>query len=442
MKIHFGTDGIRGRANENLTVDMAYRIGQYVGKTFVGGKILIGKDTRLSSSMLEAALSAGLAACGCNAYQLSVCSTPALVYLVRNEDFDGGIMITASHNPYHDNGIKIISSEGSKIKAEFEQEIEDYIYSDRQLELAIGQNIGTINDYRSGLNDYYDHLYKEFPLDLSDYKIIIDCANGSSTVTAPVVFKHLNAQLTVTNNTPDGYNINKDCGSTHINKLVELVKAGNYDVGFAYDGDADRVIAVAGDGAIVDGDKIIYSCAKYLNSKGQLNGGKVVTTVMANLGLFKKLEEEKIGYEKTQVGDKYVYQCMQENGYVLGGEQSGHIIFSQYATTGDGLLTSLMLLKVMSDTKKSLNELTDALIIYPQILINVEVKDKEACLKDQRLLDKCDEVQKILKDNGRVLVRVSGTEPLVRVMLEAQSEEICKKYAEEIVEVVKKINND
>ena len=340
MRIHFGTDGIRGRANENLTVDMAYKIGQYVGKTYKGGKILIGKDTRLSSSMLEAALSAGLSACGCNVYQLDVCSTPALVYLVRNEDFDGGIMITASHNPYYDNGIKIISSEGSKINAEFEQEIEDYMYSDKQLTLAIGQDIGTINDYRNGLNDYYQHLYKEFPLDLSSYKIIIDCANGSSCVSAPVVFEHLNAQLTVSNNNPDGYNINKDCGSTHIDKLVNIVKEGNYDVGFAYDGDADRVIAVASDGQIVDGDKIIYSCGKYLASKGQLDGGKVVTTVMANLGLFKKLDEEKIGYEKTQVGDKYVYQCMQSNGYVLGGEQSGHIIFSQYATTGDGLLTS------------------------------------------------------------------------------------------------------
>ena len=442
MRIHFGTDGIRGRANENLTVDMAYKIGQYVGKTFKGGKILIGKDTRLSSSMLEAALSAGLSACGCNVYQLDVCSTPALVYLVRNEDFDGGIMITASHNPYYDNGIKIISSEGSKINAEFEQEIEDYMYSDKQLTLAIGQDIGTINDYRNGLNDYYQHLYKEFPLDLSSYKIIIDCANGSSCVSAPVVFEHLNAQLTVSNNNPDGYNINKDCGSTHIDKLVNIVKEGNYDVGFAYDGDADRVIAVASDGQIVDGDKIIYSCGKYLASKGQLDGGKVVTTVMANLGLFKKLDEEKIGYEKTQVGDKYVYQCMQSNGYVLGGEQSGHIIFSQYATTGDGLLTSLMLLKLMSEAKKTLNQLTDDLIIYPQILINVEVKDKEACLKDQRLLDKCQQVQDILKDDGRVLVRVSGTEPLVRVMLEAQSEEICKKYADEIVEVVKKINED
>lgn len=441
MKIHFGTDGIRGRANENLTVDMAFKIGQYLGKTFVGGKILIGKDTRLSSSMLEAALSSGLSSCGCNAYQLGVCSTPSLVYLVKNEDFDGGIMITASHNPYYDNGIKIISSDGCKMDASFEKEIEDYIYSGEHLPLAIGQNIGQVKDFHQGLDDYYKHLFEEFPLDLSNYKIIIDCANGSSTVTAPVVFEKMNAQLTITSNQPDGYNINRDCGSTHIDKLVEIVKNGNYDVGFAYDGDADRVIAVASDGKIVDGDKIIYCCGKYLSDRGLLNNGKVVTTVMANLGLFKKLEEENIGYEKTQVGDKYVYQCMCQNGYVLGGEQSGHIIFSQYASTGDGVLTSLMLLKVMSETGKSLNELTDDLFIYPQILINVEVKNKEECLKNPELLQKCKEVEDILKGNGRVLVRASGTESLVRVMIEAQSEELCKKYADEIVETVKEINN-
>lgn len=441
MRIHFGTDGIRGRANENLTVDMAFKIGQYLGKTFVGGKILIGKDTRLSSSMLEAALSSGLSSCGCNAYQLGVCSTPSLVYLVKNDDFDGGIMITASHNPYYDNGIKIISSDGCKMDAAFEKEIEDYIYSDEHLPLAIGQDIGQVKDFHKGLDDYYKHLFEEFPLDLTNYKIIIDCANGSSTVTAPVVFEKMNAQLTITSNQPDGYNINKDCGSTHINKLAEIVKNGNYDIGFAYDGDADRVIAVASDGQIVDGDKIIYCCAKYLSQRGLLNNGKVVTTVMANLGLFKKLDEENIGYEKTQVGDKYVYQCMCQNGYVLGGEQSGHIIFSQYASTGDGVLTSLMLLKVMFETGKSLNELTDDLFIYPQILINVEVKNKEECLKNPILLQKYKEVEDLLKDNGRVLVRASGTESLVRVMIEAQSEELCKKYAEEIVETVKKINN-
>lgn len=440
MKIHFGTDGIRGRANENLTVDMAFKIGQYLGKTFVGGKILIGKDTRLSSSMLEAALSSGLSSCGCNAYQLGVCSTPSLVYLVKNEDFDGGIMITASHNPYYDNGIKIISSDGCKMDAAFEKEIEDYIYSDEHLPLAIGQDIGQVKDFHKGLDDYYKHLFEEFPLNLSNYKIIIDCANGSSTVTAPVVFKKMNAQLTITSNQPDGYNINRDCGSTHIDKLAEIVKKGNYDIGFAYDGDADRVIAVASDGQIVDGDKIIYCCGKYLSQRGLLNNGKVVTTVMANLGLFKKLNEENIGYEKTQVGDKYVYQCMCQNGYVLGGEQSGHIIFSQYASTGDGLLTSLMLLKVMLETGKSLNELTDDLFIYPQILINVEVKNKEECLKNPKLLQKCKEVEDLLKDNGRVLVRASGTESLVRVMIEAQSEELCKKYAEEIVDTVKEIN--
>lgn len=440
MQAHFGTDGIRGRANENLTVDMAYRIGQFLSSMKKKQKILIGRDTRLSSGMLQAALASGITACGSDAYLLEVCSTPSLVYLVRNEKFDFGIMITASHNPFYDNGIKIISSSGSKIDSQLEEKIEDYIYSDQQLPLAISNDIGKLVNYHQGLQIYYDYLYKEFPMDLSDFSIIVDCANGSTSEIAPIVFKHFNSKLTVIDNQPDGLNINKDCGSTHIERLAEIVKKGNYDVGFGYDGDGDRVIAVAKDGQIVDGDKILYCCGKYLKDKGQLRNGKIVTTVMANLGLFKKLDEYGIGYEKTAVGDKYVYKCMMENGYVVGGEQSGHIIFSDHATTGDGLLTSLVLLSIMIETKKSLNQLTDDLFVYPQVLINVNVKDKNTVLSDERLKEISQQVQEQLSDNGRVLVRASGTESLIRVMIEADSKANCQKYAEMIVDVVKQID--
>lgn len=437
MRIHFGTDGIRGRANENLSVDMAYKIGQYLGYKSSGGNILIGRDTRLSGSMFASALSAGITALGSSAYQLDVCSTPELIYLTRHGDFAYGIMITASHNPFHDNGIKIISSEGLKIDAALEEEIEDYIYTDQQLPFAYGDKIGQVYDYKEGLQNYLRYLRQEFPTDLSGCRLLIDCANGSATVTAFQLLSSLNAQVQVLSNTPDGLNINRDCGSTHIERLVEAVKRGHYDAGFAFDGDADRVIAVASDGQIVDGDKILFCCGRYFQKHGLLDHDKIVTTVMANLGLFKKLDEYGIGYEKTKVGDKYVYESMCKNGYVLGGEQSGHIIFSRHATTGDGLLTALQLLEIMKKEGKNLNELTDELKVYPQLLVNVEVADKEAVLADEDVLAKCAQVEKELAGEGRVLVRASGTEPLVRIMTEAASDEICKKYVDEIIEVIK-----
>ena len=437
MQAHFGTDGIRGRANESLTVDMAYRIGQFLSSMKKKQKILIGRDTRLSSGMLQAALASGITACGSDAYLLEVCSTPSLVYLVRNEKFDFGIMITASHNPFYDNGIKIISSSGSKIDSQLEEKIEDYIYSDQQLPLAISNDIGKLVNYHQGLQIYYDYLYKEFPMDLSNFSIIVDCANGSTSEIAPIVFKHFNSKLTVIDNQPDGLNINKDCGSTHIERLAEIVKKGNYDVGFGYDGDGDRVIAVAKDGQIVDGDKILYCCGKYLKDKGQLRNGKIVTTVMANLGLFKKLDEYDIGYEKTAVGDKYVYKCMTENGYVVGGEQSGHIIFTKYASTGDGILTSLKMMEAMIARKKPMSELAKDLIIYPQVLKNIRVVDKSTVQNDPEVQAKVQEIADRLSDTGRILVRESGTEPLIRVMVEAESEKECHDYVDEVIDLIK-----
>ncbi len=444
MKIHFGTDGIRGKANEDLTIDMAYRIGQFVANSLLENqgqcKVLIGKDTRLSGDMFEMALASGLTSVGGDAYLLGVCSTPSLVYLVSKQDFNCGFMISASHNPYYDNGIKIITGSGTKMDSEFEKQIEEYIYGEEQLPLAIGENIGTVSLYNNGLDFYFDYLFKNFPLDLSNLKIALDCANGSSCVTAEHVLRHLKADVKVINNCPNGLNINRDCGSTHPESLVKFVQDNSCDVGFAFDGDADRVIAIAKDGQIVDGDKIIYACGKYFKKHNELRGNSVVTTVMANLGLFKKLDEYEIGYEKTAVGDKYVYENMIQNDYVIGGEQSGHIIFKDYASTGDGLLTALMILKVMLSEKKSLNELTDDLFIYPQLLVNVEVKDKEAMLENENVLKACQNVEEVLKGNGRVLVRPSGTEPLVRVMVEASSDELCSKYVNEIVEVVKNEN--
>ena len=440
VKIHFGTDGIRGRANENLTIKMAYRIGEYLGYSYSKerkARIIIGRDTRISGTMFEAALSGGITSLVGNVYALGVCSTPELVYLVRKGDFDCGLMISASHNPFTDNGIKIIAGGGTKMNADFEAEVEEYMYGDGQLETVTGDKIGDVFDYRSGSELYFDFLSEKFPLDLTGYKVLLDCANGSATVTAEKMMKRLGADVTVINNTPDGMNINRGCGSTHPEMIAETIKTGKYDAGFAYDGDADRVIAIAPDGQIVDGDKIIYSCGKYLKKHGKLNGNKVVCTVMANLGLFKKLDEFGIGYEKTKVGDKYVYENMCENDYKLGGEQSGHIIFKDYATTGDGLLTSLFMLQVMHDEGKSMNELTDDLFVYPQLLVNVEVKDKQNVLNDPEIKAACDKVDEELKGDGRVLVRPSGTEPLIRVMVEASTDELCAYHVNRIVDLIK-----
>ena len=436
----FGTDGIRGKANVTLDVMTAYRIGCFLGDYFSKEgkhKIVIGKDTRLSGGMLEAAISAGITACGCDVYQIGVCPTPCVSYLVKEEGFACGVMISASHNPYYDNGIKVFSSKGTKLDRNVEEKIENYINSSDNLQLKNDGLIGEIVHMDGGVDKYLTWLNEIVPICLDGYKVAIDAANGSATTTAYKLLTKMGAKCDIIHNTPDGININTNCGSTHPEDLIDMVKNGDYDIGLAFDGDADRLMAIAPDGQVIDGDKTIYCCGKNMKEQGILANDTVVTTVMANLGLFRKLEEESLGCKVTQVGDKYVYECMVNESYDLGGEQSGHIIFGKHATTGDGLLTALKLLEVMVNTKKSINELTDDLFVYPQLLVNVPVNDKESALHDIEVNAMCKEIENILGKEGRILVRPSGTEPLVRVMVEAKTDEICHKYVHKVVDLIK-----
>lgn len=440
MGRYFGTDGIRGKANVSLDVNRAFKVGQYLGYYYAKngiGKILIGKDTRLSSDMFEAALAAGISSTGCNAYLLGYCPTPSVAYIVKNEDYDAGAMISASHNPYYDNGIKVFAHNGVKIANDIEALIEDYIDGKSSIELATGDKIGKVYDVKATLDDYINWLCEEYKMDLSNYTIAIDCANGASYQTAKRCLSTLGANLVVMNDQPDGININNGCGSTHPEKLQALMKEKHYDLGLAFDGDADRLIAVDRDGELVTGDHILYICGKYLKAKGELVNNTVVTTVMANLGLFKALEKYEINNVSTQVGDKYVYEKMCQENYIIGGEQSGHIIFSKHLTTGDGLQTALNLLKVMCDTQKSINELCAGLKIYPQLLVNIQVEDKNAVMADEEVLSLVKEVEKELENNGRILVRTSGTEPLVRVMVEAETDEICHEKVYKVIDFIK-----
>lgn len=440
MGRYFGTDGIRGKANVSLDVNRAFKVGQYLGYYYAKngiGKILIGKDTRLSSDMFEAALAAGISSTGCNAYLLGYCPTPSVAYIVKNEDYDAGAMISASHNPYYDNGIKVFAHNGVKIANDIEALIEDYIDGKSSIELATGDKIGKVYDVKATLDDYINWLCEEYKMDLSNYTIAIDCANGASYQTAKRCLSALGANLVVMNDQPDGININNGCGSTHPEKLQALMKEKHYDLGLAFDGDADRLIAVDRDGELVTGDHILYICGKYLKAKGELVNNTVVTTVMANLGLFKALEKYEINNVSTQVGDKYVYEKMCQENYIIGGEQSGHIIFSKHLTTGDGLQTALNLLKVMCDTQKSINELCEGLKIYPQLLVNIQVEDKNAVMADEEVLSLVKEVEKELENNGRILVRTSGTEPLVRVMVEAETDEICHEKVYKVIDFIK-----
>lgn len=441
MGKYFGTDGFRGEANKVLTVEHAYKVGRFIGWFYSGehrAKVVIGKDTRRSSYMFEYALVSGLTASGADVYLLHVTTTPSVAYVVRTEGFDCGIMISASHNPFYDNGIKILNGMGQKLEAEIEHKIEDYIDGGMDIPLSVRENIGRTVDYALGRNRYIGYLISIATRSFKEKKVGLDCSNGSASAIAKNVFDALGAKTYVINDNPDGININEECGSTHIEKLQAYVKENNLDVGFAYDGDADRCIAVDENGEVADGDAIMYICGSYMKECGQLKDDTIVTTVMSNFGLYKSLDALGIKYEKTAVGDKYVCENMMENGYCLGGEQSGHIIFSKHATTGDGILTSLKLMEAMLEKKSTLGILRRDLKIMPQLLVNVKVNDKEAALNAPSVKKAAKKVTDELGDSGRLLLRTSGTEPLVRVMVEAESDELCEKYVGMLTEEIRK----
>ena len=437
MGKYFGTDGFRGEANVTLNVEHAYKVGRYLGWYFGRehkARVVIGKDTRRSSYMFEYALVAGLTASGADAYLLHVTTTPSVSYVVRTEEFDCGIMISASHNPFYDNGIKLINRAGMKMEAEVENKIEEYIDGiTPEIPFAVRENIGRTVDFAAGRNRYIGYLISIATRSFKDKTVALDCSNGSASAIAKNVFDALGAKTLVINNEPDGTNINTDCGSTHIEVLADFVKNHEVDAGFAYDGDADRCIAVDEKGNIIDGDGIMYVCGTYMKEHGQLANDTVVTTVMSNIGLYRAFEEKGIKTEQTAVGDKYVCENMMKNGHCLGGEQSGHIIFSKHATTGDGILTSLKMMEAMIEKKQSFSELTRELRIFPQILINVKVQDKKQAMEDAEVLAAADKVSEELEGNGRILLRPSGTENLVRVMVEAETDEICREMAERVV---------
>ncbi len=439
---YFGTDGFRGEANVDLNVIHAYKVGRFLGNYFqkedgARVRVAIGKDTRRSSYMFEDAISAGLTASGADVYLLHVIPTPSVSYVVRTEQFDCGIVISASHNPFYDNGIKIINGEGHKMEAEVEAEIEKYIDGEiPELPLATREEVGRTVDYTIGRNRYIGYLISMVKRSFENLTIALDAANGASYMVAKNVFDTLGAKTLMMGNDPNGTNINDGCGSTHIGALQKFVKETGADVGFAYDGDADRCLAVDDTGKVVDGDLILYVCGTYLKERDELANNVIVTTVMSNMGLYKALDAKGIAYEKTAVGDKYVYENMRENGHVLGGESSGHIIFSKYAVTGDGVLTSLMLMEVMMEKKAKLSELTRDVTIYPQLLRNVRVKDKKAAREDEAVVAAVKEVEDWLGDTGRILLRESGTEPLIRIMVEAETDERCEECVERVERVL------
>ena len=456
MGKYFGTDGFRGEANVNLTADHAFKVGRFLGWYYTQlkrrngsdgpARIVIGKDTRRSSYMFEYSLVGGLVASGADAYLLHVTTTPSVAYVVRTDGFDCGIMISASHNPYYDNGIKLINGSGEKMDESIISLVEAYIDGelvafDRQwdeLPLARKELIGRTVDYVSGRNRYIGYLISLGMYSFKGLKVGLDCANGSSWNIAKNVFDALGAKTYVINADPDGYNINTNAGSTHIEVLQKYVIENGLDVGFAYDGDADRCLCVDEKGNIITGDHILYIYGKYRKERGKLLGNTVVTTVMSNFGLYKAFDELGIDYAKTAVGDKYVYEYMMNNGCRLGGEQSGHIIFSKYASTGDGILTSLKIMEAMIAKKKTLSQLCEGLTIYPQILKNVKVADKAVAQADPDVQAAVAEVAAKLGDSGRILVRESGTEPKIRVMVEAESLDVCREYVDHVVETIKR----
>ena len=456
MGKYFGTDGFRGEANLNLTADHAFKVGRFLGWYYTqlkrrGGsdqpaRIVIGKDTRRSSYMFEYSLVGGLVASGADAYMLHVTTTPSVAYVCRTESFDCGIMISASHNPFYDNGIKLINGSGEKMDESIIDLVEAYLDGElyafdrrwEELPLARKEQIGRTVDYVSGRNRYIGYLISLGMYSFKDMKVGLDCANGASWNVAKSVFDALGAKTYVINAEPNGYNINENAGSTHIEVLQRFVVDNGLDVGFAYDGDADRCLCVDEHGNEISGDHILYICGKYMKEKGSLLGNTVVTTVMSNFGLYKAFDELGIDYAKTKVGDKYVYDYMMKNGCRLGGEQSGHIIFSKHACTGDGILTSLMVMEVMKAKKKTLSQLCEGLTIYPQVLKNVKVADKAAAQNDPDVQAAVAKIAADLGDTGRILVRESGTEPKIRVMVEAESQEVCASSVDYVVDVIRR----
>ncbi|MBQ1310216.1 MAG: phosphoglucosamine mutase [Blautia sp.] len=440
MGKYFGTDGFRGEANVQLTADHAFKVGRYVGWYYGRNhkaRIVIGKDTRRSSYMFEYALVAGLTASGADVFLLHVTTTPSVSFAVRTEDFDCGIMISASHNPFYDNGIKLLNGNGQKIEAEIEERIENYLDGKiEELPYATGEDVGRTVDFASGRNRYIGYLISIPSRDFKNIKVGLDCANGSSSAIAKSVFEALQAKTYVVSNEPNGININTNCGSTHIGQLQRLVVEKGLDIGFAYDGDADRCIAVDHKGNVVNGDKIMYICGKYMKERGRLEGNTVVTTVMSNMGLYKALEREGMRSEQTAVGDKYVAENMLKNGYSIGGEQSGHIIFSKYAATGDGILTSLMVMEACIEKKATLCDLASEMREYPQLLRNVRVADKKTARENPRVVAAVEAAAKALGDDGRILVRESGTEPVIRVMVEAGTDDLCHTHVKNVIDVM------
>ena len=440
MGKYFGTDGFRGEANIDLTVDHAFKIGRYLGWYYGKehkAKVVIGKDTRRSSYMFESALCAGLTASGADAYLLHVTSTPSVSYVARADDFDCGIMISASHNPYYDNGIKLLNGSGEKMEESVLDGIEAYIDSNEELPYARRDAIGCTVDYAAGRNRYIGYLISLATRSYKGKRVGLDCANGSTWMMAKSVFDALGADTYVISNRPDGLNINVDCGSTHIGQLQKFVLENHLDVGFAFDGDADRCLAVDEKGNVVNGDHILYVCAKYMQERGSFGNSKVVTTIMSNMGLYKALDELGIGYEKTAVGDKYVAENMRQNGHLIGGEQSGHIIFGRLANTGDGILTAIKVMEAMTETKLPLSELASGMKMYPQTLKNVVVTDKDETMNCEAVIAAVKKAEESLGDEGRVLLRKSGTEPLLRVMVEATEQKLCDEKADEIIEAMR-----
>ncbi|MBQ8504005.1 MAG: phosphoglucosamine mutase [Clostridia bacterium] len=456
MGRYFGTDGFRGEANKVLTVDHAYKIGRFLGwyyseKRKSGNKngrakIVIGKDTRRSSYMFEYILAGGVVSSGADAYLLHVTTTPCTAWVTRTDEFDCGIMISASHNPFYDNGIKLLNSKGEKMEDEVIELVEACLDGEvtasggkiTEIPFAGKDEIGKSVDYVSGRNRYLGYLISLGMYSFRDVKVGLDCANGSSWNLARNVFEALGASTFIIGNEPDGTNINENIGSTHIERLCSLVKERSLDVGFAFDGDADRCIAVDEKGNVVDGDAILYICGKYMKERGELKNNTVVTTVMSNLGLYKAFDELGIAYAQTQVGDKYVHDYMMKEGCVLGGEQSGHIIFSRYATTGDGILTELKVMEVMLSKKMKLSELTSGFTVYPQTLVNVRVSDKKMAVSDKNIATEYEKAEKKLSGKGRILLRESGTEPVIRVMVECSDEALCRECAMKVAKAIEK----